>query len=39
MNRKPKIESLDNIFWIVQLDSFINKFDHEMGKENKRIIN
>ena len=38
MNRKPKIESLDNIFWIVQLDSFINKFDHEMGKENKRII-
>lgn len=38
MSKNPKIESLDNIFWIVQLDSFINKFDHEMGKENKRII-
>lgn len=38
MTKKHKIESLDNIFWIVQLDSFINKFDKEMGKENKRII-
>ena len=37
MSKNPKIETLDSMFWIVQLDSFINKFDHEMGKENKRI--
>lgn len=38
MSKNPKIETLDTTFWMVQLDSFINKFDHEMGKENKRII-
>ena len=37
MSKNPKIETLDSMFWIVQLDSFINKFDHEMGKENKKI--
>lgn len=38
MSKNPKIESLDNMFWIVQLETFMDKFDKEMGKENANTI-
>ena len=38
MSKNPKIETLNGILHIVQLDSYMDKFKSEMAKENKKTI-
>ena len=38
MSKNPRIESLNAILHIVQLDSYMSKFDREMAKENKKTV-
>ena len=36
MSKSPRIKTLNEEIYIVQLDSYVDKFDTEMGKENKK---